>query len=108
MKMSDVWTSGFDGVDFSYGFYKSAETSAGEVFKASGDYPLCGLIFSSEEPAKATMHAINNHDRMVEDIAELKDLVTLISLNSSFQTNMPHEADMVDKLLAKLNQEGEE
>ena len=50
---------------------------------------------------------INNHDRMVEEIAELKDLVTLISLNSSFQTNMPHEADMVDKLLAKLNQEME-
>jgi hypothetical protein len=73
MKMSDVWPSGFDGVDFSYGFYESAETLGGEKFKAKENEPLCGLIFSNEEPAKATMHAINNHDRLVEENAELRE-----------------------------------
>ncbi len=77
-----------------------------------GQYLLVNEIdiarFKNRKHTGAVAHAINNHDRMVEEIAELKDLVTLISLNSSFQANMPHETDMVDKLLAKLNQEGEE
>jgi hypothetical protein len=72
MKMSDVWPSGFDGVDFSYGLYVSVETVSGEKFKSSEDYPLYGLVFSSEEPIKATMHAINNHDRMADEIDALK------------------------------------
>lgn len=66
MKMSDVWPSGFTGVDFTYGFYESAVTDTGEEFAGSDEYPLCGLLFTNEEPAKAAMHAINNHDSLVE------------------------------------------
>lgn len=73
MKMSDVWPCGFEGVDFSYGFYLKAETLSGEKFNATENAPLCGLIFSHEEPAKATMHAINNHDRLTEENANLRE-----------------------------------
>lgn len=94
MKMSDVFNLPLDFGDWMV-FSKPYNTDW--TIESQTDEIEC----SSEEEAKHVAHAINNHDRMVEEIAELKGLVTLISLNSTFQTNMPHEADLIEKLLNK-------
>jgi hypothetical protein len=104
MKMSDVWPSGFDGVDFSYGLYVSVETASGEKFKSSEDYPLYGLVFTNEEPIKATMYAINNHDRMADEIAELREGLKLMIDQFKSEHNCEYEYKIIswnEELLGK-------
>ncbi|CAM0007001.1 hypothetical protein VPHK373_0010 [Vibrio phage K373] len=62
-------------------------------------------------------HAINNHDRMVEEIAELKGKLLEHKEFNELMHSMPTDWTIkrsielhkeTEKLLAKLNQEGEE
>ncbi|CAH9015038.1 coil containing protein [Vibrio phage 466E53-1] len=53
------------------------------------------------EQKTSVAHAINNHDRMVEEIAELREFVC------SLQLDVGNEIKL-ENLLAKLNQEREE
>ena len=46
-------------------------------------------------------HAVRNHDRMVEEIAELREFVCSLQLDVSNEIKL-------EKLLAKLNQGGKE
>ena len=55
----------------------------------------------AEKMANGAANAINNHDRLQQENAELREALVLISLNSSFQANMPHEADLIENLLNK-------
>ncbi len=118
MKMSDVWNQ-----PITYGIYENASV-AGNVLPMG-----FGMLFNNEEPARAIVHAVNNHDRMVEEIAELKshlgNLVTeSIALaqfkNDTLRGNIRstdldepewHDYQTIGEAgayLAKLNQEGEE
>ena len=47
---------------------------------------------------EATIHAINNHDRMAEEIAELREFVC------SLQLDVSNEIEL-ENLLAKLNKD---
>ena len=51
-------------------------------------------------------HAINNHDRMVEDIAELK--AALLEIKNTPDVQCDECPSIAGSALAKLNQEGEE
>ncbi len=112
MKMSDV----FDG----------EVVQDGDALLAKGYGELADFSGYKKE-ARYVAHAVNNHDRMVEEIAELKDSVdslkkdrsSAISLMSkSWQhgaedrpmilTSFVEMANKQFELLAKLNQEGEE
>ena len=102
MKMSDIWPCGFGGVDFSYGFYLKAETLSGEKFNATESSPLCGLIFSHEEPAKATMHAINNHDRLTEENAKLRKVLERLVSPGNCRKDIIHIIGNAESLLNQL------
>ncbi|CAL9955121.1 hypothetical protein VPHK24_0006 [Vibrio phage K24] len=56
-------------------------------------------------------HAINNHDRMVEEIAELRKGLEIMIEQFESDHNCEYEYNIIrwnKDLLAKLNQEGEE
>lgn len=69
MKMNDVWPH----VDFTYGKFQKTVDEFGEVTTDDEVECLCGLVFSNEEPAKATMYAIKNHDRLTSENARLRE-----------------------------------
>lgn len=54
---------------------------------------------SNCEQDDAIAHAVLNHDRLTEENQKLREALVLISLNSSFNTMMPHESEIVEKLL---------
>ncbi|AUR83722.1 coil containing protein [Vibrio phage 1.039.O._10N.286.55.A2] len=62
LKTSDIWPDGYK-LTFDY---LPSNTSSHETF---------GFIFSSSEPCIFICDVVNNHDRMVEEIAELRDLL---------------------------------
>ena len=103
IKMSDVWNQ-----PITYGIYENASV-AGNVLPRG-----FGMLFNNEEPARAIVHAVNNHDRMAEEIAELKGVLTNILDKAEFYSMC--SGDKKTALfalreiaqLAKLNQEGEE
>lgn len=47
------------------------------------------------------LEVVKEFDRMADEIAELREALVVISLNPSFQANMPHEADLIENLLSK-------
>ena len=60
---------------------------------------------------EATIHAINNHDRMVEEIAELRKGLEIMIEQFESDHNCEYEYNIIrwnKDLLARLNQEGEE
>ncbi len=68
-----------------------------------------------ETEARYAAHAINNHDRMAEEIAELKGaLNTQLSVLKGYKDLMIHPLSLdddianIEQILAKLNQEGGE
>lgn len=88
--MSDVWPSGFSGVNFTYGKFQQVTSEFGETVNDDDVDCLCGLVFSNEEPAKAMMHAINNHDRLLEENKRLRHkLVNLIYMAENNTGNEP-------------------
>ncbi len=111
MKTSDIWPEGYK-LTFDY---RPSNASPDETF---------GFIFSSSEPCVFICDVVNNHDRMVEEIAELKvafEEVKSIALQELEWRLEDSECGMceveeakdrlsykIDSLLAKLNQEGEE
>ena len=108
MKMSDVWNQ-----PITYGIYENASV-AGNVLPMG-----FGMLFNNEEPARAIVHAVSNHDRMVEEIAELSGAlrearVALSTCSIQESRNDGSENRMkinaldkqvceIDSLLAKLN-----
>ncbi|AUR84018.1 coil containing protein [Vibrio phage 1.047.O._10N.286.55.F2] len=62
MKMSDVWNK-----ELTYGTYNNAYVGSSKLSVGFG------MLFNNEEPAIAICHAVNNHDRMADEIAELRD-----------------------------------
>ena len=92
MRMSDYFPEAFQ-VEHNKSFEVQDATwySYGEKYQSDG------------EQDSAIEHAVLNHDRLQQENAELREALVLISLNSSFQTNMPHEADLIENLLSKNN-----
>lgn len=72
MKMSDVWNK-----PLTFSIYDSATVSG---FTISNGF---GVLFSNVEPAKAVCYAVNNHDRLVEENAELREILSAIVHNFS-------------------------
>lgn len=68
MKMSDTWDC-----PVTYGIYDSV-TTGGHKFTGG----LYGMLFNSEEPAKAVAHAANNHDRLTEENQKLRELLSVL------------------------------
>ncbi len=112
MKTSDIWPEGYK-LTFDY---RPSNTSSDETF---------GFIFSSSEPCVFICDVVNNHDRMVEEIAELKGAIeSAVRIKElwlpmgAFSDSPPEHyaeiealhkmANKFEKALAKLNQEGEE
>ena len=90
MKMSEHFPEAFqvDG-NPSFGVQNCVWTTFGEDEQSTADQD------------SAIEHAVLNHDRMVEEIAELREFVC------SLQLDVGNEIKL-ENLLAKLNQEGEE
>jgi hypothetical protein len=61
MKMSDVWSK-----ELTYGTYNDAYVGASKLSVGFG------VLFNNEEPARAICYAVNNHDRMADEVAELR------------------------------------
>ncbi len=93
------------------------------VAESFGQYLIVNEVdtarFKNRKHTGAVVHAINNHDRMVEEIAELKgalkinkkaflNLIELDLVPDSAKQETLELADSIYRLLAKLNQEGEE
>ena len=70
-------------------------------FASSKNNEWHDTVCVDDNEMKSIAHAINNHDRLQQENAELREALVLISLNSSFQANMPHEADLIENLLSK-------
>ena len=84
---------------------------------------VSATFFCTQQAIHAA-HAINNHDRMVKEIAELREALPVIkqmifSMKTNAHTFSNENVEevsregrsamrLIDKLLAKLNQEGEE
>ncbi|AOQ26673.1 hypothetical protein [Vibrio phage 2E1] len=73
----------------------------------------CTLMIDGETPKETEIAAgkINNHDRMVEEIAELQAALELMVLHFESNHNSEHECEVIKlskKILPNLNQEGEE
>lgn len=87
MKMSDVWPH----VDFTYGKFQKTVDEFGEVTTDDEVECLCGLVFSNEEPAKATMHAIQNHDRLTSENARLREVLLKIQRIQERTPELPYD-----------------
>ncbi|AUR83634.1 hypothetical protein NVP1038O_24 [Vibrio phage 1.038.O._10N.286.51.C2] len=66
LKTSDIWPDGYK-LTFDY---CPSNTSSHETF---------GFIFGSSEPCIFICDVVNNHDRMVEEIAELRSFARKVS-----------------------------
>ena len=98
MKTSDIWPKGYK-LTFDY---CPSNTSADETF---------GFIFSSSEPCIFICDVVNNHDRMVEDVADLRKGLEIMIEQFESDHNCEYEYNIIrwnKDLIAKLNQEGGE
>ena len=102
MKMSDVWPSGFSGVNFTYGKFQQVTSELGETVNDGDVDCLCGLVFSNEEPAKAMMHAINNHDRLTEENAKLQEVLERLVNPDNCKKDIIHIIGNAESLLNQL------
>jgi hypothetical protein len=92
IKMSDVFPSGYN-LTFDY---CPSYTGTEETF---------GFIFLSSEPCVFICDAVNNHDRLVEENAQLKaDKAELIKFVESLQLDVSNEIAL-ELLLSKINGE---
>lgn len=108
-------------------FYECDPLSEVAKFSAwHGDGEICKSLFLAFDDCDADLicKAINNHDRMVEEIAELRGALKLLIGKGVDLLNVEDVSDEEDaasvhanfndaiikseQLLAKLNQEGEE
>ncbi|AUR92773.1 coil containing protein [Vibrio phage 1.177.O._10N.286.45.E10] len=60
-----------------------------------------GLIVAGNVKPIERLYTQKDCDRLQQENTELREALVLISLNSSFQANMPHEADLIENLLNK-------
>ncbi|AUR81476.1 hypothetical protein NVP1007O_10 [Vibrio phage 1.007.O._10N.261.55.F9] len=70
----------------------------------------CEYLIDGVDAGDAICHAINNHDRMVDEISELQAALELMILQFESDHNCEYEYKVIKlskNLLAKLNQEGE-
>ena len=98
MKMSDV----FDADDFNIMHQAEIVDTSKYAYIEHNEIQIEGEAHIN--------HAVRNHDRMVEDIAELKDALELMILQFESDHNCEYEYKVIKSsknLLAKLNQEGE-
>ena len=100
MKMSEHFPEAFqvDG-NPSFGVQNCVWTTFGEDEQSTADQD------------SAIEHAVLNHDRMVEEIAELQAALELMVLHFESNHNSEHECEVIKlskKILPNLNQEGEE
>ncbi|CAM0042110.1 hypothetical protein VPHK392_0008 [Vibrio phage K392] len=80
-------------------------------FNPSKNCDCTDEIHSSPESAEMIHHAINNHDRMVEEIAELRKGLEIMIEQFESDHNCEYEYNIIrwnKDLLAKPNQEGGE
>ncbi len=115
MSMSEVFDLpvSVDGFNLNDGYIGGV----GGMTIANFDYEFVSTLSASM--AEHSAHAINNHDRMVEEIAELKSFVTNLSNSpihaklgtkghSGYEEHLSADwKEGAKDLLAKLNQEGE-
>ncbi|CAH9015599.1 coil containing protein [Vibrio phage 120E34-1] len=118
MKMSDVF-----GLPLVVCKTNPQMTTAKPTRNGKPDYHRCTIRSPFELEVSHAVHAINNHDRMVEEIAELKAAIEaavrikeLWLPMSAFSDSPPEHcaeiealhkmANKFEKSLAKLNQEG--
>ncbi|AUR98848.1 hypothetical protein NVP1256O_09 [Vibrio phage 1.256.O._10N.286.45.F8] len=107
-------------------FYECDPLSEVAKFSAwQGNGEICKSLFLAFDDCDADLicEAINNHDRMVEEIAEFREALPVIkqmifSMKTNAHTFSNENVEevsregraamrLIDKLLAKLNQEGE-
>lgn len=72
MKMSDIFGYNYK---MTYGIYTDARVD-GMAMPANMGF---GMLFTNEEAPKAVCHAVNNHDRLTEENAKLREFVEIIS-----------------------------
>lgn len=99
-------------------FYECDPLSEVAKFSAwQGNGEICKSLFLAFDDCDADLicEAINNHDRMVEEIAELKGAIEKINLacvsyygHGVGKILNDEDGKSLCKLLDKLNQEGEE
>ncbi|AUR87851.1 hypothetical protein NVP1105O_08 [Vibrio phage 1.105.O._10N.286.49.B4] len=99
-------------------FYECDPLSEVAKFSAwHGDGEICKSLFLAFDDCDADLicKAINNHDRMMEEIAELKGAIETINTACIFTYGhgvgkilSDEDGKSLCKLLDKLNQEGEE
>lgn len=94
IKMSDVWSH----INFTYGKFQQTIDEFGEITTDYDVECLCGLVFTNEEPAKATMHAIINHDRLTEENKRLREFLESLQLDVSNEIKL-------EQLLSELGGE---
>ncbi len=82
------------------------------VAESFGQYLVVNEVdtarFKNRKHTDAAAHAVNNHDRMVEEIAELKGAINQLLKYNGILTSGNSAVVNAKHLLAKLNQKGEE
>ena len=95
-------------------FYECNPLSEVAKFSAwQGNGEICKSLFLAFDDCDADLicEAINNHDRMVEEIADLRKGLEIMIEQFESDHNSEYEYNIIrcnKDLLAKLNQEGEE
>lgn len=112
MKMSDVF-----GLPLVVCRTNPQMITAKPTYKGKTDFYYATIRSPVELEVNYATHAINNHDRMVEEIAELRGALLehkeFTQLMHSMSTDWTVKRSIelhkeTEQLLAKLNQEGEE
>lgn len=91
MKMKDVWRK-----PLTYGVYSKAVVNGNTMHHGYG------MLFYNEEPAKAVVFAVNNHDKLVEHLENMAGIWKCVCESNGWDENHLIKAEDAIKFIAQL------
>ena len=97
MKMSDIFGYNYK---MTYGIYTDARVD-GMAMPANMGF---GMLFTNEEAPKAVCYAVNNHDRLTEENAKLRKMLTQLQIEGGLGIARHRQIDRLLNQLEKGNE----
>lgn len=101
MKMSDIFGYNYK---MTYGIYTDARVD-GMAMPANMGF---GMLFTNEEAPKAVCHAVNNHDRITEENAKLREILERLVNPGNCKKGIIHIIGNAESLLNQLKEQQNE
>ena len=93
--MSDIFGYNYK---MTYGIYTDARVD-GMAMPANMEF---GMLFTNEEAPKAVCHAVNNHDRITEENAKLREILESLVNPGNCKKDIIHIIGNAESLLNQL------